>query len=299
MHAAYKPRNACGAHADPPDPYGTVARKALTPIPFSSEPERGARMRLMGLDRSISSVSNVEELSGANPSSSERRTDGAPMGTSAANIGEAPTGAARGDEAAHREERETRRGAPAAGSRFGLIQPDQVALHAHRPHLTWLRAHTTPYSPLTSPVHLNLRALSLRSPFLSRRWILGSGGLELDRRLQPPLLLSARTQPHGAYAGELRLGGEVGVACHRGAPRLLRLRQAIDLGLHACGVVACLVASTVRPGMSPAQARLTATEDRPSIRSLEVSRDATPHDPRERSAPTRCCNQEEAGRPKP
>ncbi|KAF8684747.1 hypothetical protein HU200_044165 [Digitaria exilis] len=31
----------------------------------------------------------------------------------------------------------------------------------------------------------------------------------------------------------------------------------------------------------------------------EVSRDATPHDPRERSAPTRCCNQEEAGRPKP
>ncbi|KAF8692311.1 hypothetical protein HU200_039921 [Digitaria exilis] len=31
----------------------------------------------------------------------------------------------------------------------------------------------------------------------------------------------------------------------------------------------------------------------------EVSRDATPHDPRKRSAPTRYCNQEEAGRPKP
>nr|CAB3503161.1 unnamed protein product [Digitaria exilis] len=31
----------------------------------------------------------------------------------------------------------------------------------------------------------------------------------------------------------------------------------------------------------------------------EVDRDATPHDPRKRSAPTRCCNQEEAGRPKP
>nr|CAB3504153.1 unnamed protein product [Digitaria exilis] len=39
------------------------------------------------------------------------------------------------------------------------------------------------------------------------------------------------------------------------------------------------------------QARPKATED--------LSRDATPHDPRERSAPTRCCNQEEAGRPKP
>nr|CAB3452034.1 unnamed protein product [Digitaria exilis] len=55
----------------------------------------------------------------------------------------------------------------------------------------------------------------------------------------------------------------------------------------------------IDPAMLATQARLTATEDRPSIRSLEVSRDATPHDPQERLAPTRCCNQEEAGRPKP
>ncbi|KAF8703401.1 hypothetical protein HU200_032204 [Digitaria exilis] len=53
------------------------------------------------------------------------------------------------------------------------------------------------------------------------------------------------------------------------------------------------------PDVDSSRARLTATEDRPSIRSLEVNHDATPHDPRERSAPTRCCNPEEAGRPKP
>ncbi|KAF8746758.1 hypothetical protein HU200_013337 [Digitaria exilis] len=38
---------------------------------------------------------------------------------------------------------------------------------------------------------------------------------------------------------------------------------------------------------------------RPYAHSKAISRDATPRDPRERSAPTRCCNQEEAGRPKP
>ncbi|KAF8775948.1 hypothetical protein HU200_004083 [Digitaria exilis] len=68
---------------------------------------------------------------------------------------------------------------------------------------------------------------------------------------------------------------------------------------------ATLAAARALPGEQPVSPGISTNIATPGLHGLlpyrhdEVNRDTTPHDPRKRSAPTRCCNQEEAGRPKP